>query len=106
MITYHISKISYEEGERYSIDDYDGLSHFHKNLSEVQQMINFVIDDHRPNNAPSRTKCFYTFLNEDDCIGYVDNLEGYSLYKVEVDPTNPCPMALIILIDILIILNV
>ncbi|KWW27620.1 MAG: hypothetical protein AUK64_2112 [bacterium P201] len=95
MIAYHITKKHYEEGEIYSVRDYDGESCYHRSLSEKQKRINEIIDQCRPQNEPSRKMCFYAFENIDYCYGFVDSPIGYNLYQVEINTCTPRPMCLI-----------
>lgn len=96
MISYHITTKDYENGIAYSIENFDGVSYYHQSLANPeQQYINDVIDDCRPQNAPSRKKCFYTFGDIDYCLGFIDNPDGYKLYQVEINTNVPHPMCLI-----------
>lgn len=96
MIAFHITTKDYEEDTLYSIESFEGLSYYHQSLIEPeQQCINDVIDACRPHGAPSRKKCFYTFGQQEDCLGFVNNLEGYKIYQVEINTEVPHPMYLI-----------
>lgn len=95
MIAYHITRKDYEEGEIYKVDNYDGFSDYHSALNEEKKRINDVIDSCRPQNEPSRKKCFYAFEEACQCLGFVKNLEGYKLYKIDINASTPHPMCLI-----------
>ena len=95
MKVFHITQKDYEEGKTYSIDNYDGLSYYHSSLNIEQKSINEAIDNCRPDNEPSRKKCFYAFENFENCLGFVKSLDGYKLYQVDINEKSPHPMYLI-----------
>ncbi|WP_289090440.1 hypothetical protein [uncultured Bacteroides sp.] len=96
MQAFHITTKDYEEGRTYSIENFEGFSNYHQSsIDPEQQRINDVIDDCRPQDAPSRKKSFYTFGKLEYCLGFVRNLDGYKVYQVEINTDIPHPMSLI-----------
>lgn len=95
MKAFHITRKDYEEGRTYSIYNYDGQSYYHRSLNLEQKNINDTIDNCRPDNEPSRKKCFFAFENIENCLGFVKSFDEYKLYQIDINSTNPHPMYLI-----------
>ena len=95
MIAFHITKKNYEEGKTYNIDTYNGWSYYHNSLNDSQKAINDAIDSCRPQNEPSRKKCYYAFECPDFCLGFVNVIDGYNLYKIDINTSTYHPMYLI-----------
>lgn len=82
-IFYHASNLQFNEGQVYSIENFQGdTTYDHKRRSNQEKIINIQLDKARPNGVISRIKCIYLFSNLEQCKEYARNAKLKHIYSV------------------------
>jgi len=97
MPLYHISITKYQISQELPIRIED--SDFHRNaINDGKVWVNDILDEGRPDNAPSRKRAYYAFDNYEHCLYYFKSQYGintaYFLYEVQLTNTITAPMYL------------
>jgi len=91
MICFHVSNRNYEPGEIIKSNDYLKVTKERGN-----EWVEHLLEQFKPETAPSRIKCVFTFLDLEQALAYGVTLnEQVNYYQVEITD-NPirCPMVL------------
>ena len=97
-IFYHASNLRFIQGQRYSIDDFDGdTTYDHYRRPEKEKLINIQLDKARPEGVLSRIKCIYLFSNLEQCKEYARSVGINHIYTVCPSDKvyGPYPMTLV-----------
>ena len=98
-IFYHISSCAYVQGDVVSIDTFNGVTHYHQNLSREDKEIDNYLSENRSTYAPSRSHCIYAFVKMEYCVYFrnkeLRNGETFHLYKCKMDVSKGHPMILV-----------
>lgn len=99
MIVYHITDKEYQPGQIVNINDFDGDSYYHHELTEGRKKINEYLSANRPEGEPFRQLCLYAFEKPEYCVYFrkKDILKGLSfhLYRCEMNSSQGHPMILV-----------
>ncbi|MBQ1177208.1 MAG: hypothetical protein IIX52_06595 [Paludibacteraceae bacterium] len=88
MELYHATIKEYENGQTYSIDDYEGDNYFYTKLNDEQKKVEELLEESRNQDTPQRRKCFFFFDNLDYCSYFFSRQypgEPFHVYKVNVE---------------------
>ncbi|MBL7839214.1 MAG: hypothetical protein JNJ75_03645 [Cyclobacteriaceae bacterium] len=91
MISYHVSKEDYSPGAIVSTNKY-----FEITVARGNEWVEDVLERHRPEGAPSRSTCVFTFPELQLALAYGSRLpQPVYYYVVEIpDKHHKCPMVL------------
>ena len=91
MIVYHITDKEYQPGQIVNINDFDGDSYYHHELTDGRKKINEYLSANCPTGEPSRQLCLYAFEKPEYCVYFrkKDITEGQPLHLYKCEMTSP-----------------
>lgn len=95
MNLYHVTKENYQIGDTVVSNAFNGEFCYYHTKSPYRN-VNEFLDETKPDNEPSRTKCIYAFVSLAHCAAFIgrNNDDRFNFYEVELNSKNPHPMCL------------